>query len=183
MTTFVCFHARLSSWETRHYTVQLAKLKLSRKERARKSWTVVVWLPSGQCAVTFHQYMEKEQESNISIKVVKDPVLLKAFYYFRDVLLSNRVILLSSYNVFNTWHVKQRVAYYGITQPPQKQPLLSCQCSAQVSYRKPLACEARRPCTEILQSILSYLQVLSIIPGSSHFILSPSKKLGPKLMM
>lgn len=64
MATFVCFHARLSSWESRHYTLQLANLKLSRKERARRSWTVVVQLPAGQCAVAFHCCMEKRQESN-----------------------------------------------------------------------------------------------------------------------
>ena len=39
---FCLFHARLSSWESRRYTLQLANLKLSRKEWARRSWTVEV---------------------------------------------------------------------------------------------------------------------------------------------
>ena len=56
MTTSVCFHDRPSSWKSRHYTLQLANLKFSRKERARRSWTMVEW-PGGQCAVTFHRHM------------------------------------------------------------------------------------------------------------------------------
>ena len=44
---------------------------------------------------------------------------LKAFYNFRDVLLSNHVILLHFFNIFNTWHVSQRMAFYSITRPPQ----------------------------------------------------------------
>lgn len=73
ITTFFWFCSRLGSWEFTYYTLQLAILKLSRKERARRSWAVVAQLSVGQCCSDNSPLLSEEAESNNFIWI-RDPV-------------------------------------------------------------------------------------------------------------
>lgn len=75
--------------------------------------------------------------------------------------------------------MSQRLAFYGITYSSQSNHYYSVY--AELFSKKLLVCGTVKPCTEMLKSILLYLQFLSVIPGlNPHIISLLEAEVGPK---